>query len=125
MLPFGFEVTAFLAEPGSGVFFLGSRQGALACYELITAKLVGIWRRIHDQEGVRSVRLHRYIETPTPCIEIMTTGRNGVYQIMRILVPEEFIGEMQPDVVDGSLDGVVMQFFHRCNLNQGWLEGVL
>src|SRR5271167_375320 len=57
-LPSGFEVTSFLADHFRGVFFLGSRQGALACYYLShEATLIGVWRRIHDHESVRSIQL--------------------------------------------------------------------
>jgi len=99
----------------------------MACYALSTANLIGVWRRVHDHEGVRSIRLHKeFIEAPTSYVEIITTGRNCTYQILRILFPEEqeFIGELPPNVVDGWLAGVELQVVHRCSSNRGWIEGV-
>jgi hypothetical protein len=124
MLPSGFEITSFLADPRRGVFFLGSRQGALACYDLSSAKLVGIWRRIHDDESVRSIQLHHTSHSSRFYTEIFTTGRNCAYQILGITIPDRFEGELPADIVRGSLPGVEMQYIHRSDLNRGWLEGV-
>jgi hypothetical protein len=120
-LPSGFEVTSFLADPENGIFLLGSRQGALACYSLSSSTLIGIWRRIHDQESVRSIRLHK---TSPRSTEILTTGRNWAYNILRIQLPEDINGELPDDIIDGSINGVELQYIHRSNLNRGWLEGV-
>ena len=123
-LPSGFEITSFLADPPRKVFFLGSRQGALACYELSSAKLVGIWRRIHDDESVRSIELHDTGSSVPYYTEIRTTGRNCAYQILGISLPDQFDGDLPTDIIKGSLEGVDIQYIHRSNLNRGWLEGV-
>lgn len=133
-LPFGFDVTTFAVDPEHAIFFLGSRQGALACYaqsslgtndfNVATVRLIGSLRRIHDHEGVRSMRLHRSCTSPKYS-EILTTGRNGVYQILRINLPDILSGELSTSVVDGTIDGVTISFIHRSILNRGWLEGVL
>jgi hypothetical protein len=121
-LPNGFEVTAFLPDPHRCVFYLGSRQGALACYEIQSCKLIGVWRRIHDHEGVRSIQLTN--NNSSNYAEILTAGRNSAYQFLRILFPEHLKGSLRDDVIDGSLPGVELQVTHRSNLNRGWLEGV-
>lgn len=138
-LPSGFEVTSFLADWRHKLFFLGSRQGALACFyisfetELIDssfeAKLIGVWRRIHDHESVRSIQLHGKNNSKV-YTEILTTGRNGAYQIIRIIFSEHLYDALRSalpldtDTVDGSLKGIEMQYVHRSNLNRGWIEGV-
>ena len=119
----GFDVTSFLADPDHGVFFLGSRQGALACYDLPSSRLMGVWRRIHGEESVRSIRLHG-IQKDQYSTEIMTTGRDSVFKILKITVPDVLEGELPLDVVDGYLAGVRMQIVHRSLLHRGWLEGV-
>ena len=124
-LPSGFEVTSFLADPLRKVFFLGSRQGALACYELSSVKLVGLWRRIHDDESVRSIKLHDTTSVSQSCTEIRTTGRNFAYLILGISLPDNFEGDLPADIIKGGLDGVGMKYIHRSNLNRGWLESVL
>jgi len=122
-LPNGFAITSFLADADRGIFFLGSRQGALACYELATCRMIGVWRRIHDEESVRSIRLHG-VQTQRYSTEIMTTGRDSVYKILKINIPDKFEGSLPVDVVDGYFEGVEMQVMHRTLLNRGWLEGV-
>jgi hypothetical protein len=131
-LPSGFEVTSFLADHLRGVFFLGSRQGALACYYLSHgATLIGVWRRIHDHESVRSIQLLQKDRPSRAYTELLTTGRNGAYQIIRISFSEKYYSTfgsavpLHPDTVDGCLKGIEMQYVHRSNLNRGWLEGVL
>jgi len=123
-LPSGFEVTAFQADPERRVFFLGSRQGALACYKISPPQLVGIWRRIHGEEGVRSIQIVGPTDKSTSDTEILTTGRNGAYHIIKISFPEHFKDTLPKDVVKGSLEGVKMHFVHKSPLNRGWLEGV-
>ncbi len=132
-LPFGFDVTTFAVDSDNAVFFLGSRQGALACYlhsssgsidfDGADVRLIASLRRIHDHEGVRSMRLYNSRTSPT-FSEILTTGRNGVYQILRINLPDVMSGELAASVVDGTIDGVSISFIHRSILNRGWLEGV-
>ena len=85
--------------------------------------LIGSLRRIHDHEGVRSMRLHKSSASPKYS-EILTTGRNGVYQILRITLPDVMYGELSTSVVDGTIDGVSISYIHRSTLNRGWLEGV-
>jgi hypothetical protein len=123
-LPTGFEVTAFLPDPVRSVFYLGSRQGALACYQLSTCKLIGIWRRIHDHEGVRSIQLSTPNNT-SKYVEILTTGRNSAYQFLKISFPEHFKGSLSKDIIEDSLEGINLHIIHRSNLNRGWLEGVI
>jgi hypothetical protein len=123
-LPSGFEMTAFQADSERRVFFLGSRQGALACYEISSAKLVGVWRRVHGEEGVRSIQKIGPVGKSISYTEILTTGRNGVYRIIRLSFPEHFNDTLPKDVVNGSLEGVTMHFVHKSSLNRGWLEGV-
>ena len=118
-------MTAFLSDPVRRVFFLGSRQGALACYEIASAKLVGIWRRIHNEEGVRSIQILDPANNSTSWTEILTTGRNCAYQIFKLSFPVYFKGALPRDVVSGSLEGIQMQCVHKSILNRGWLEGVL
>lgn len=117
-------MTAFLSDPDRGVFYLGSRQGAIACYELSKAKLIGVWRRIHDQESVRSIKLNDSHKDSSTYTEILTTGRNDAYRILRVSFPAQFIGSLPPDIITGSLEGVALQDVHRCYLSRGWLEGV-
>lgn len=123
-LPFGFEPTAFLADVDNGVFFLGSRQGALACYETRSGHLIGVWRHIHDREGVRGLQIHRSCYNTARCTEILTTGRNWAYQILKIILPQHLEGTLPTDVVSDSIEGVEMRCVHRSNLNRAWLEGV-
>jgi hypothetical protein len=134
-LPSGFETTAWLADlDGRGeirAIFLGSRQGALAFYKPVYRqskcegfKLYGIWRGIHDHEAVRSIRLHKPWEN-LATTEIMTTGRNGAYQVLKIGASEQVKDCLPGDVVDGCLPGVTMQILQRMYLNRGWLEGVI
>ena len=123
-IPSGFDVTTFLPDPERRIFFLGSRQGALACYELFSAKLVGLWRRIHDQEGVRSIKLHHSNKLSSSYTEILTAGRNCAYRIIGISVPQTFKECLPRDVVGGSVDGVQFRHIHKNILNHGWLEGV-
>ena len=123
-LPSGFEVTSFLADPLRKVFFLGSRQGALACYELSSAKLVGLWRRIHDDESVRSIKLNDTTAISPSYTELRTTGRNCAYLILGISLPDKFEGDLPAHVIKGSLEGVAMKYIHRNHLNRGWLESV-
>lgn len=125
-LPTGFEIASFLADPEHHVFFLGSRQGALACYELGSARLVGVWRRVHDQNGLGSITPHNSALKPLNVTEILTTGRDWAYKILQITLPESlsFEGELSPDTVDGALTGVSIECVHRSVLNGGWLEGV-
>jgi hypothetical protein len=131
-LPSGFEVTSFLADYGCGVFFLGSRQGALACYSIALSdsiKLIGVWRRIHDHESIRSIELYGK-RTTNVYAEILTTGRDGTYQILRISFPENLpdtLKHAEPlnsDTIDGSLSGIELTKLHRSNLNLAWIEGV-
>jgi hypothetical protein len=124
VLPTGFEVTSFLTVPDTGVFYLGSRQGALACYQISSAKLLGIWRRVHDHESIRSIKLHRHVTTPKRSTEVRTTGRDWAWQILKITIPEQVDKSLLANVVDGTIDGVEMQCMHQSNLNRGWLEGV-
>ena len=116
------------------MFFLGSRQGALACslqspirvndHDVASVRLVGSLRRVHDHEGIRSMRLHKTNPSPRYS-EILTTGRNGEYQILRITLSDDIKGgELPTDVVDGTIDGVLITYIHRSILNRGWLEGV-
>jgi hypothetical protein len=124
-LPFGFEPSAFLADGDNGIFFLGSRQGALACYEIASAHLIGVWRHIHDREGVRSIRSHKPPTKTLRCTEILTAGRNWAYQVLRITLPEHLSGNLPTDTVTDSVTGVNMRCVHRSHLNRGWLEGVI
>jgi len=78
---------------------------------------------VHDEESVRSIRLHKVVVN-NHSTEVMTTGRDSVYKILRIRLPAKFCGSLAADVVDGWLDGVEMQVVHRSLLNRGWLEGV-
>ena len=123
-LPFGFEPSAFLVDGDNGIFCLGSRQGALACYEIASGHLIGVWRHIHDREGVRSIRFHKPPKKTLRCAEILTTGRNWAYQILKITLPEHLRGNLPTDVVSDSVAGVDMRCVHHSNLNRGWLEGV-
>jgi hypothetical protein len=120
-LPNGFDVTSFAADIDRGVFFVGSRQGAMACYETNTCKLVGVWRRIHSEESVRSIRILRLQSGWT---ELMTTGRDSSYKIIKITFPDTLCGSLPADIVSGGVDGVHMQVMHCTTLNRGWLEGV-
>jgi hypothetical protein len=123
-IPSGFDITTFLPDPERGIFFLGSRQGALACYELSSAQLVGLWRRIHDHEGVRSIRLHHANKLSSSYTEIITAGRNCAYRILGISVPGAFKEYLSADIASGSVDGVQLHQIHKNILNRGWLEGV-
>jgi hypothetical protein len=124
-IPSGFDMTTFLPDLERGIFFLGSRQGALACYQLSTAKLIGLWRRIHDQEGVRSIKLHRSNKLSSTYTEILTTGRNCAYCITGVSVPKEIGKFVSPDAIDGAVQGVECRHIQKNNLNRGWLEGVI
>jgi hypothetical protein len=117
-------VTAFQADPERRVFFLGSRQGALACYEISSAKLVGVWRRIHEEESVRSIQTIELAGKSTSDTEILTTGRNGAYRVIKLSFPKHFKDTLPKDVVNGSLEGVKMYSVHKSSLNRGWIEGV-
>jgi hypothetical protein len=124
-LPFGFEPSAFLADDDNGIYFLGSRQGALACYETASAHLIGIWRHIHDREGVRSIRSHKLATKTLRCTEILTVGRDWAYQVLRITLPEHLIGSLPTNIVSDSVAGVDMRCVHHSHLNRGCLEGVI
>lgn len=123
-IPSGFDITTFLPDPERGIFFLGSRQGALACYDLSSAKLVGLWRRIHDQEGVRSIKLHHSNKVSSSYAEIVTAGRNCAYRIIGVAVPKAFNEYLAADIISGSVEGALLHPVHKNILNRGWLEGV-
>jgi len=123
-IPSGFDVTTFLPDRERNIFFLGSRQGALACYDLSSAKMVGLWRRIHDQEGVRSIKLQQSAKLSSTYTEILTTGRNCAYRIIGISVPNQFKAFLSPDTIEGEAEGLQLHHIQKNIFNRGWLEGV-
>ena len=123
-IPSGFDITTFLPDRDRNIFFLGSRQGALACYDLSSAKMLGVWRRIHDQEGVRSIKLEQSRKLSSTYTEILTTGRNCAYRIIGISVPKQFKAFLFPDTIDGEVEGLQLHPIQNNICNRGWLEGV-